>query len=582
MGYFPLPPHIHDFMRNRDFDRHMMTEFPHHSASLSEQQTVHDANAEIARRAISVLNKADGHFLIKHLVDPEGVLGEITTTGSIDGLIRAKNGYFRMAEDTETGNRLLLFSYEGERLRAPTNEDNQQILSSFKRVYIVDAFEPDVSPYSINASMATFMRDLRSNTLHALTLYASEIPIESNGIEAKRCIKYTNGRIAYGLFEMDNGEWSVWLFPGVHYTHDTEGKFVETRETPPKGFIGRAFCLAKEQYPDKGKRNFSNLEEATQFVTKDWQQRARLIFNGKDPLHKQSINSSVFLRTKLAMVRTIRERFGRSKLRSLGVALLVGGGLSLLEKEFSLRSALAGLMTFGITEVLTSTFNDWATEKWEEYQAHEDRTQRLKIKPIEIRSLVEDYLLDTKDNRHKLLKNIDPEKVTGRIKLLSTDESGIRELDAPVTAGYHPEWDMEWLCNSTEGLYAGLKYVINDHTVMARFPNGLSYLISNLEEPAETHIFVTYRKEHDAGAPLHSAIREKLEAGDIRHIILRKGVDSYRNYERNGERPKEDRPSSQEEFLRAVSHALEDIPDKPRIVSYISHAFGLPTLPTPS
>lgn len=321
-----------------------------------------------------------------------------------DGLIRSPTGFYRVAEDEDSGARVLLYSNDPDRLQGVKGEDGAFRLDGTEGVFAVAARPKMRDIRWVRDAMNETERRIEKWNLHHLNLYVENLLLldeedgETDAVEkelaqenkpGRRVIRFSNDDVAYGLFETDNGEWKLRLYSRAAGDVDEVGTFARvTDETPPKGFVGSIFSLGQEQ------GNFKTLKEAEDFIAQDFQKRAYRIWNGEAPISLKEQIKAPATTFKRKLINGLRRFFKapteKGPIVKLGVPFMIAAifgtagfflsGGSLAAVGFS--AITSGLAYAGASEILENMTEERLTGWLKWAFRHKDRKKELNSKPL--------------------------------------------------------------------------------------------------------------------------------------------------------------------------------------------------------
>ncbi len=448
----------------------------------------------------------------------------------IDGLIRTTRGYYRLAEDTRNGRRVLLHSYERKQLTGVEKDGHIVLADDATDVYGIAARD------SKRGALFRYLMERDtwqlSNMLQQdLNLHAEEmtIPSETPGVSPRRKIKLANKKVAYGIVETDEGKWRIRFYKNLRSTWDEAAGFTATSSEQKSVFTPYHYIVDK----DNKIKEFDTLEDALTDARRRWRIESKDIFRGIETMSERS--SGTINRNKNKLLSTfmwVKERYLLDWRRSLGWGTAVGFASTALSGTLLGALAAAGPILFWgtISKSLETTAS--ALLKWLRKDS-DTKKEQSKMLSEEIEH-INNYLLDTKANHNRNLKKLDPE-ATKHLRLLSLEEADMM-YDDEVPSPPERKWrDYERLSSASHRYHGAQFHTIynaeNDGLIMALYPNGLVSLIHVEKDQRATRHYVMYNRdlnvfgENETFKHMDPALTRLPGEGDVHKITHRQGKD---------------------------------------------------------
>ncbi|MCB9990436.1 MAG: hypothetical protein H6867_03520 [Rhodospirillales bacterium] len=474
----------------------------------------------------------------------------------IDGLIRTPRGYYRLAEDTRSGKRILLHSYERDQLTGVEQDGTIILGEDATDVYGVSARE-DVRGAIFRDDMQHDMRYLEHIFQKDLNLHAQEltIPAENPDLPPRRKVKLANGLVAFGIVQTDDDKWRIRVYKNLRKDWDETASFAKVSTDADHSKLFNPMRMIRDK--EGNVKEFDQLEDALHFARELWKVESRLLFQGK-PLMEEKKNALSFtermrLRATRFALKINDQKITRDWIRAIGVSVGVGL-LSTVASGQPFVGALTGLgVGFGWAFFGKSTETAIATVQNAMLKASDEQKVES-LRPYFEKNYINDYVLDTEANHKRYRKKLDPEQ-SKYLRLLNMDEADIAEDDIDPSPPTNDWRDYERL-TSAAFRYFGAEFDSsndneNDGVLVATYPNGLISLVHiDKKERAARH-YITYNKafdvfgEKEAYKHLSPNLTDLPAEGAVHKITHRKGKDFRYT------------PMSCEEFLGDLSYQLE-------------------------
>ncbi len=377
---------------------------------------------------------------------------------AIDGLIRTPMGYYRLAENTRDGTRILLHSYERDQLTGIERDGKIVLAESATDIYGVSA-RNDIRGTIFRKDMHDDIQYLELCLQKDLNLHAQEtIRLTANpSMPEQRIVTLANGHAAFGIYETEQGRWKVRVHSNLRKSWDRAASFVLAGSDVNKNFTSRLFTLSRDL------QEFDSYEDAFQYVRRFWKNESALLFKGKTALADPSKYTG-FERIKARLLSTALHFFENKTYRDWSVAVSLGVGFGFLSTVAGGAPVWGALLGLGAGAA-------WAfAEKGAEAAL---------------------FLY--------LSKKMQPDTIP-RLRLLSQQEASINYDDGQTAPPVNPLKDFERL-SSAPYRYFGAQFDATHagkNTLACIFPNGLLSLVHI--DGATTRHYVTYSERFNAFA----------------------------------------------------------------------------------
>ena len=491
----------------------------------------------------------------------------------VDGLIRTPRGYYRLAEDTRDGTRVLLHSWERDQLTGIEKDGNIVLDPSLLEGKKLDVYgvtaRNELRGNVFRDDMNIDMRVLEKAFQKDLNLHAEEIliPSEDPSKPPKRKVKLANGLVAFGIMETDDGKWKIRLYNNLRKDWDDSARFVQVGTEPENGYKGSILNPGRTlKDSENNTQEFESLEDAVKYVQKFWHTESRQIFKGKTNFTEdKTLNGYEKIRNNVlsTLMKWNDKKLIRDWTRAIGVGVTVG----LVSTALSGTPILGALMGVGVGLGWTTLgkITETAVGSVQRAILDKDEDQRLEaLRPYFEQNHINKYLLDDEFNPKRFRKKLDPEAAS-HLRLLSTDEARMKYDDAEPSSPNLQWRDYERL-SSAAFRYFGAAFDssyddADSGILVAMYPNGLLSLSHIDKKSGNTRSYVMYNDEYvpmkGDKKHLDPALTNLPGNGDIHKITHRQGKD-FRYV-----------PLTCEEFLADVSHQTgKDLKDL--------KAFGIP------
>lgn len=476
---------------------------------------------------------APGHLNAYRFIGPPEGYVDATEDFPHDGLVSAPIGFYRIAEDTETGNKLLLFSYDADKLEGRENDDGERRLADNEGVSVIAA-RPDIRDMRwVEAEMTTHQHTLQSWRLHHLNLYVEnetmkprdgEADASRDGAAERRVVKMSNSDVGYGLFEQDDGTWTVHLYVSDKKAEAAReaGGFVEVGDDPT--FDDDFFSLQTRLGAAE------TLEDASKMVQEDFYQRAHRVWKGESALPSSEDWRVAF---KKKAINFIKSKTKKDRLLKLAMPLAagvlvglggfaIGGGLlvgGISAAVSGIAATLGGVMVEHLAEeTLSGVLGKVMGEK-----TQEDLNKKL---PVHKRKM--EYMY-TDELGEMLNPEVGADKIT-KLKPLKDREANIRPALTAPTLFLSDSYAEEWVFGSLSGAFGAIVYPVNENSYSIQYPNGIVTLYDT--EDKSVHVRLRDDLKIDGGEEarpprLPEQVADLLDSGEIMKILLsHNGFDS--------------------------------------------------------
>lgn len=480
---------------------------------------------------------------------------------AVDGLVRTPMGYYRLAEDTRDGTRVLLHSYDREQLTGIEKDGRVALAENATDVYGITA-RSNVRGAIFRDDMMKDIRVLERILQRDLNLHAEEtlVPSEDIGQSPRRLIKLANGHVAFGIMEGRDGTWSVRLYNNLRKDWDKTSRFAEVGVE--SGEIGVDSLLN----PGNELKTFDRIDDAVLYVQKFWKAESTRLFRGEDPLAENlNLNELEKLRNKLfsSALHARDSKVWRDWRRAIGVGATVGI-ITTVELGMPLVSVLLAVTT-GFSWSAVSKSIETALGVYEKSKtATGDKAEQDALLPDLEKNVIGNYLLKSEANERRFRKKLDPETV-GHLRLLNGKDADMNYDDGAVAPPTDRMRDYDRLA-SAAFRYFGAAFdpsYDEDGVLICLYPNGLISLVQIEKATGVTRHYLTYSKDFDisgdGGRSMHLDSKLSLlpAEGEVHKITHVKGMDFRYT------------PMTRQEFVADIAATIG-----PQAKNY--KAFGLP------
>ena len=457
-----------------------------------------------------------------------------------DGLVRAPIGFYRLAEDTENGNRVLLFSNEPESLAGQNNGQETRRLSSDMEhsVYVIAARENIRDTRWVQEEIIKHQNDLQNWRLKHLNLY-----VESENMRAdediqqeaadtakpdpKACqvIKMSNSNVGYGLFEQEDGSWNVSLYAGDAPNTEEAQHFVAVSDDPT---FDNFFALRH----DMG--NFETLDDANRLVAHDFQKRAYRLWNGQAPV---SASDSPRLALQRRLINLLKAPAQKGWLFKASVPLFAAaavGGIGFLMTGGAIAAtgaaaAISGLATAGLGLAANHFAEQVVEQGLKKLVSEKSQEEKNKTLPKHERKKAFEY---TQEIGQRLSPRLSADKA-GNLRPLNDREAGIRPPLSAPSLFMSDHYAEEWLFGGLSGAFGAIVFPVNEHSFSVQYPNGIVSLYNTEKRSVHVRMRPDLRVRHPdddvPDPPLPQRVAEMLKDGEIVRVAMgQNGFDSGR------------------------------------------------------
>ncbi|MCK5373995.1 MAG: hypothetical protein KAJ40_01795 [Alphaproteobacteria bacterium] len=430
----------------------------------------------------------------------------------VDGVIYTAAGYYRLAEycnredeqDSLNGKRLLLHSFSRRQLTG-VKKDGQVVPCEDEEkgrdLYGVSARESNVRGNVFREDMHRNILLMEKYFKKDLNLHFDEweVPISKNGSdgekETRRVVKFANGQVAIGLFEMEDHTWKCRIYSNLHREGDIRSQFADIDSRPP-GILGKLFSTSKEI------KDFDNYDEAFDYVCRYWNIAARKLFSGNTKLiDTEGLKGLSLLKAKLAD--SVLSFFEEKKHRKLGNALFCGVGFAIVSTFLSGAALLGGGLVLGTiiatlySETTEAVFS-YITAPWFKLWDSAELKKQEASRPYDEKDLISEYLVPDENNKRRMCKKLDP-KIVQHLHFLDQEEADMNYDDGPLSSPDSPLENFERLLTAPFHIFGAVfdtRYV-EDGILVARYPNGLISIMQIDKEKRAVRDYLMYRKSFD-------------------------------------------------------------------------------------
>lgn len=493
------------------------------------------SGTELRNRSWGLISRANLDYAPKYI----GITDEFNHLArAIDGLIRTPMGYYRLAEDTRDGTRVLLHSYERDQLTGIEQDGKILLAESATDIYGVTA-RSDVGGAIFRDDMNHDIRYLETCFQKDLNLHAQEtVKLTANPMRPdRRAVMLANGHAAFGIYEMADGRWKVRVYANLRKSWDRTAQFVQADPQAEKGWLKRFFTLSRDL------QEFDRYEDAFQYVRRFWKNESTLLFKGKTALADPS-KFSGWERIRASLLTTALH-FRESKAyrdwgRSIGLALGFGFVSTVLSGT-PLLGAFLGLGTGAVWAVAEKS-TEAAIVKYRSRKIEQSDQQQLdSLRPYFEQNKIGNYLRQDEANERRFRKKLRPDALP-HLRLLNQAEADMNYDDGPIAPPVNILKDFERL-SSAPYRYFGAQFDAThaDKGVLACiFPNGLLSVIHVEKETRATRHYLMYSErfnafDKDAAKKHLDPALTQLPADGPIHKITHRGGKDFRYVPMNGE-----------------------------------------------
>jgi|GEM_PF-1995436 len=471
---------------------------------------------------------APGHLNIYRYIGPPE--GYETDDFPDDGLVRAPIGFYRLAEDTETGNKILLFSYDNHALDASIDESGEKRLSGSDSgsIYVVAGRENLRDIRWVHEEMITHQNTLQTWRLHHLSLYVEsenmrsdeEIKKSENAEQApplQQVVKMSNSNFGYKLLETDEGKWDVSLYiSAASTTEESKDSFVAVSDDSTfDGFF--SLCQKLD--------SFDTLNDAEKFVAEDFQGRAYRLWNGESALTPKEQPRISLQKNIMSILKapTQKKWYVKASIPLAAAALV--GGVGFLISGAAIAATGAAVVSAGLTASTGFLLNHAAEEFVEKglKKLMPEKSQEEKNKKLPKHARKKAYLY-TEELGQRLNPRLLEEK-SAQLRPLSDEEANIRPPMTPPTLFLSKSYAEEWLFGSLSGAFGAIVYPVNEYSFSIQYPNGIVSLYNTEEKTVHVRLREDLKIKNDEipAPPLPEKVETLLKSGEILHVALKEG-----------------------------------------------------------
>lgn len=549
----------------------------------NEKATATLTGSELRDRSWRLINAANLDYSPKYIGNDADPGAE-----AIDGLIRTPMGYYRLAEDMRDGTRILLHSYERKQLEGikrdgivtlPEMEDKDtDIYGVTARKGVRGAIFREDMNHDVRFLERCFQKDLN---LH----FEDKTPQPDNPEQpAKKVFKLANGKMAFGVFETDDGKWRVRFYNNVREQLGKVGGFVTVDEKAPSGFTGKVFSLGQDM------QDFDSRDEAFLYIRRYWKTASLRLFKGRKaqdealeylkryiknrgkyiidgtPIPPDTSKMTPFQAAKLYLYSRVTNFMDEKHYRDWAVAVPVGVVAGFLSAAAS-GTILAAALGLGVTATWVfgaKTVENFVYHNWTRSVAVRDNKAIEALLPYFEQNQIEKYLTQDPNNERRFRRKVGPENMQ-HLRLLNHDEADMVFDDGELAPSYNLMRDFERV-STAPYRYFGAQFDSTNHehgVLVGVFPNGLISLIQVDVDTRAVRHYVQYNDKFDImnGRYKHldPSLTELPGKGPIHKITHRKGKDFRYT------------PVTGEEFIADLMHKVGNA-DKVRDFQ----AFGMP------
>lgn len=516
-------------------------------------------DADLRDHTMSLIRGSNINYTTYFLKATPSELEEKPELESWDGLMRRPEGYFRVARDSKTDNKLILFEFEpdalkGQRKSLPeamrdsetpddatyisfANVDSEKGLRSLD-VYLVGAFHPDADQVTLNEAINAFCRNLRNDVVPGLDLYLRDETEYYDGDEPadEHVFRAANSMVAFAMYQEPGSGWQSALYSSLRGEHDTSGQFerVSLKKTSRRERFTSAFLMNKDEI-----KNADSFGQVFKYTMQFWGLSSLKKFKGE-----KILSDNMTLRSVMAK-KTNRERINLSKAyarqqwrrglkatsgflgkrwKEYGISGLVSAALSV--KFFKLQAVRATLVAVGsvFASTMVGKFIDERTQGGVAH-AFRNRAEYKAMKGMlpQNRDYSRFYTRNRPGNEGRLLKKVDPAFLE-TLELLNHAQSGVMDSMDKTSAVNSRAWKEQYLGGLETRIFGKANIALCDDTVLKIMPNGVLSLTKVNKEFNSISKYYGYRPEFVSSrrAPLHPRVKDMIAKG-IFHVEDQRG-----------------------------------------------------------
>lgn len=415
----------------------------------------------------------------------------------VNGLMRSKEGYYRLAEDRRNGQRVLLHSYERHQLEG-VRRDGVVSLPPLQEkdvdVYVVSA-RRDVRGAIFRDDMAHDIRFLERGFQRDLNLHVKERPAAEN--DGLRVVKFMNGRCGIGIFETPDARYRVRFYKNLRTNWRSVSRFTQIERRAPETRWQRLLSLGTDM------NTFDSYEEALTYTRRLWNVTALNIFKGRGLIGDTGT-------IKQSLAARLIDFVDNKRYRDWGVAIPVAFGSGFLSTLVSGTPALGALIAVGAGAGWVfgaKMVENFIGHNWVRLAAKSDEKQLDALRPYFEKNLRDQYLKPGVTNEQRLRQKLEP-SILPHLRLLDHEESDMNYDDGTFVPADNPMRDLESL-STAPFRYFGAQFDathFDDGLLAAVYPNGLVTLTQVDTKTRATRHYLTYRDDFNimaAGAQKH-------------------------------------------------------------------------------
>jgi hypothetical protein len=491
---------------------------------MSKNKTQTTSGIELRDRSWSLVNHAHLDYAPKYISESREKNLRASQVNPIDGLIRTPMGYYRLAEDTRDGTRVLLHSYEKRQLQGRRKRGG---------IFVPDIDNKNYDVYGVTARKgvrgAIFRDDMQHDIRYLersfqkdLNLHVEEIKISSEDKDSKprKLIKFANGQVAFSVYEDVNNKWKVRAYNNLRRNWDKTDSFSDSVGDENKGIFAKFLSHGIDV------NEFDTYNDALQYVQRYWNTAALRLFKGKELL-----SDSKDFKTKAS---TFLLKLKDNKVyRDWGVAIPVGVGVgfvSTLASGVPFIGAAIGLVSGTAWALGAKTVESVISHHVRKIARKKESEEFESLKPYFEKNVIAPYLENNELNQKRFRKKIDPE-LFQHLRFLNHDEASMNYDDGYYTTAENPIRDFERL-STAPYRYFGAMHDASHYKkglLTSMFPNGLISLTHVDKDNRITRHYITLKEEFNQIKGDKKHLDSKLERlpgeGPIHKITHRDGQD---------------------------------------------------------
>ena len=363
-----------------------------------------------------------------------------------DGIMCTTGGYYRVAEDIETGNRVALFSFSYDKLCGMRRDNGDVTLTTTDGVYPV-AFQ---KVPSFGAARGGYLRSkisehhykLQCGFKEELNLYGADLTglfnaVADPTVKDPVVMKFGNTRLSYGVYEAANGQWEL-----RRRIREKQPDEVVAETVMGLDKAGSGKMIDKILSDGESLGCFASKEEAMAKMVIDFNKRSDRSWNARSLLTPAEIAQAPIVNVKRGVAGQV---VSFVKNRSLGELLFVGG-LAVITLPFGgkVRAAQLTAAGIGVASVYANKFGEHLfvngfslaehLKFWKRKETKEEKTAAEKLRAAEEkRGSLEDYAENYDYNKKRWCPRM-ANGIAQNLRLLNSADADLKPEDAAFTS----------------------------------------------------------------------------------------------------------------------------------------------------